>query len=75
MNIIKTGIGITPGEKADRFIHAIRHSCATHLIESGVGIRSVQGLLNHSQISTTQGYAKVTEKAKEDAVANLSLIN
>ena len=57
--------------KKDVSVHTLRHSYATHLLEAGVNLPTIQKYLGHAQIQTTLVYVHLTHCGQEDACARI----
>jgi site-specific recombinase XerD len=61
--------------KKDASIHTLRHSFATHLLESGVDIYHIQQLMGHSNVKTTNMYIHLQRKDLLNIISPLDRLN
>ncbi|MHC4884713.1 MAG: tyrosine-type recombinase/integrase [Planctomycetota bacterium] len=62
------------GLSSDVKMHTLRHSYATHMLESGIDLRAVQQFLGHADISSTQIYTHMTEARRHDVRTQLDTL-
>ena len=62
---VRTGRRLTP--------HVFRHTAAVHLLEAGVEVNVIRGWLGHADLSTTNRYAQINTRAKQEALRTTEL--
>ena len=54
--------------------HGLRHAFATHMLEAGVGIRTIQVLMGHATINSTAAYLHIAQKKLSSSKSPLDLL-